>query len=55
MATLLSARPATRLGVAIAVAALILTLGAAPLLTAGAPGWDGSTLVGPLRARPAPR
>jgi hypothetical protein len=44
MPTLLSARPATRLGFAIAVAALILTLGISPLLTRGADHLDAPSL-----------
>jgi hypothetical protein len=44
MLTLLSARPATRLGLAITVAALILTLGIAPLLTRGADHLDAPSL-----------
>jgi hypothetical protein len=44
MPTLLSARPATRLGLAIAVAALILTLGISPLLTRGADHLDAPSL-----------
>jgi hypothetical protein len=44
MVTLLSARPVARLGVAIAVAAMILTLGIAPLLTSGADHLDAPSL-----------
>ena len=44
MATLLSARPATRLGVAIGIAALVLTLGISPLLTSGADHLDAPSL-----------
>jgi hypothetical protein len=44
MITMLSARPAARLGAAIAVAGLILTLGIAPLLTSGADHLDAPSL-----------
>ena len=44
MATRISARPAARAGVAIAIAALILTLGISPLLTSGADHLDAPSL-----------
>jgi hypothetical protein len=44
MVTLLAARPAARLGVAIGAAALILTLGIAPLLTSAADHLDAPSL-----------
>jgi hypothetical protein len=44
MLTVLSTRPAARLGFAIAVAALILTLGISPLLTRGADHLDAPSL-----------
>ena len=54
MFTVISARPAAHLGVAIGVAALILTLGIAPLLTRGADHLDapslGSISVSPMDA-----
>ncbi|MGH2454862.1 MAG: DUF4331 family protein [Candidatus Limnocylindria bacterium] len=44
MVTILTARPGPRLGVAIAAAALILTLGIAPLLTSGADHLDAPAI-----------